>query len=62
MTNKYKVNKKNCVGCGACVAICPEAMELKKDGKAEVIDSEKLEKCGGENICPMAAIKKNDSK
>ena len=56
MTNKYKVNKEKCIGCGTCVAICPEAMELKEDGKAEVIDSEKLEKCGGKDICPISAI------
>jgi len=28
------------------------------DGKAEVIDQEKLEKCGGENVCPVGAIEK----
>ena len=61
--NKYKVNKEVCVGCGACVAVCSEGMELKEDGKAEVIDLEKLEECGGKDICPMAAIeeiKEND--
>ena len=53
---KYKVNKEICVGCGACVAVCPDGIELKEDGKADIVDSEKLEKCGGKNICPMAAI------
>jgi len=53
---KYKVNKEICVGCGACVAVCPEGMVLKEDGKAEVVDSEKLENSGGCNVCPMGAI------
>ncbi|MCL0057115.1 4Fe-4S binding protein [Dehalococcoidia bacterium] len=55
----WRVNKEICVGCGACVAVCPEGMELKEDGKAEVIDSEKLEKCGGKNVCPMGAIERD---
>jgi len=55
---KYKVNKQKCVGCGACLANCPGATQLKEDGKAEIIDEEKLEQCGGENICPMGAIER----
>jgi len=54
----YKVNKEKCIGCGLCVAECPGATEIKEDGKAEVIDSEKLEQCGGEKICPQGAIEK----
>lgn len=57
---KYKVNKDKCIGCGLCVAECPGATELKDDGKAEVIDSEKLEQCGGEKICPQGAIEKTE--
>jgi hypothetical protein len=37
-------------------------MELKEDGKAEVIDSEKLKKCGGKDICPVGAIEEYASK
>ena len=62
MINKYKVNKEKCIGCGTCVAICPEGMKLEEDGKAKVINLEELEKCGGKDICPMAAIEKNGSK
>ena len=51
-----KVNKEKCIGCGICVAECPGGTELKEDGKAEVIDSEKLKKCGGEKVCPYGAI------
>jgi len=56
MTNKYKVNKEKCISCGICFAICPEGMELEENGKAKVVSSEKLEKCGGKDICPMKAI------
>jgi len=55
---KYKVNKEKCIGCGVCVANCPGATKIGEDGKAEVIDEEKLEKCGEENVCPVGAIVK----
>ena len=54
----YKVSKEKCLGCGVCVADCPGATKLGEDGKAEIIDQEKLEKCGGENVCPQGAIEK----
>ena len=51
-----KVDKKKCIGCGACVATCPaQAIELK-DGKA-VIDKKKCEKNGKcIEVCPVSAI------
>ncbi len=52
----YKINKEKCIGCGLCVAECPGGTEIEKDGKAKLIDSEKVEKCGGENLCPYGAI------
>jgi ferredoxin len=55
-----KVNKEKCIGCGLCVAQCDGGIELKEDGKAEVIDSQKLEECGGEKICPYGAIEKTE--
>jgi ferredoxin len=55
---KYKVNKKDCIGCGFCVVECPKGIEIRENGKAEIIDSQKIEKCGGEKICPYGAIKK----
>lgn len=55
---KYILNKKKCIGCGTCVATCPEATELGEDGKAKITSQEKLEQCGGENLCPYGAIEK----
>lgn len=56
----YKIDKEKCVGCGACVQACPQAMKMEAGGKAEIIDQEKLEECGGESICPFGAIKKTE--
>ncbi len=27
-------DRKNCIGCGACAAVCPENWEMKLDGKS----------------------------
>jgi len=56
----FIVNKEKCISCGLCVIECPGGTEMKDDGKAEVIDSEKLEKCGGEKVCPYDAIEKTE--
>lgn len=58
---KYQVNKEKCMGCGVCVATCEGATELEDDGKAKVIDSKKLEQCGGEEVCPYGAIEKEEN-
>jgi len=58
----YKINKEKCIGCGLCVIDCPGGTEMDEDGKAKVIDQEKLEKCGGERICPYGAIEEEDGK
>lgn len=55
---EYKINKEKCIGCGVCVVNCPGATEMEEDGKAKVVDSDKLEQCEGESICPMGAIEK----
>ena len=54
----FRVNKEKCIGCRACIANCPGATKIGKDGKAEIVDQEKLEECGGESICPLGVIEK----
>jgi ferredoxin len=51
-----KVDREKCIGCGACVSICPEVFEMK-DGKAVVKSSTKA-KCVREaaDSCPVQAI------
>jgi len=52
----YKINKQKCVDCQVCLQACPGAIKIDEEGKAEIIDQEKLEQCGGEDICPNGAI------
>src|SRR6056297_3549203 len=57
----YQVNKERCLGvdrCGICLNACSGATQKGKDGKAEVVNQEKLRECGGEKVCPMGAIEK----
>ena len=51
------IDKKRCIGCGTCAAICPEAFEVKEDGKAHVKKQDAP--CIEEAIesCPVNAIK-----
>lgn len=53
-----KVDKKKCIGCGACASICPKVFEMK-DGKANVKSQEKAD-CMDEAVkaCPVQAITK----
>jgi formate hydrogenlyase subunit 6/NADH:ubiquinone oxidoreductase subunit I len=52
----FRINKQKCMGCGVCANNCPRATKIGLDGKAEIVDQEKLEKCRGKDICPMGAI------
>ena len=53
------VKQNECIGCGACVKVCPVGAISMKNGKA-VIDQEKCIKCGKcLNVCPQEAIQPN---
>lgn len=53
------VNKDICIGCGACVAICPGVFQIGADGKSEITnpngagESEIQQAIDG---CPVKAI------
>lgn len=51
------VNKDLCIGCGACVALCPKVFKLGDDGKSEPISQEDKE-CAQKaaESCPVQAI------
>jgi len=52
------VDQDTCIGCGACVELCPEVFELRDD-KAWVIDPEKCDSCNCQEAadsCPVDAI------
>ena len=34
---KVVVNRDNCIGCGACEAICPEVFQLDDEGLSTVV-------------------------
>lgn len=58
-----KINKKKCIGCGACASTCPQVFDMNDNGKAEVkagADLKKNAKCISEAIknCPVEAISK----
>lgn len=52
-----EVNKDLCIGCGACVGVCPvEALSLDEEGKAESNPDVCID-CGAcMGTCPMEAI------
>lgn len=56
-----KIDKEKCIGCGACVSICPEVFELNEDGKAQVVKGADMEKNKktiqeAQDACPVQAI------
>ena len=59
--SKYTIiqERKKCIGCGSCVAVCPENWEMKDDGKAWPIKTE-VEEIGcnkqAEEVCPVQCI------
>lgn len=54
---KIKVDKKKCIGCGACAALCPAVFEMK-GGKSEAKCSETDKPCAKDaaESCPVQAI------
>lgn len=58
---KVRVNE-NCIGCGACTAVCPEVFDLNAEGLAESIIGEDVPEDLVESTkeaatsCPVEAI------
>jgi ferredoxin len=54
-----KVDEGKCIGCGSCVAVCPENFELKENGRSRPLQEE-IDDLGCSQIaaesCPVQAI------
>ena len=62
---KVKVNEEECIGCGACVSLCPEVFDFNDEGYATAKEEEIIEELSQKVIdalesCPVDAIKRND--
>lgn len=67
MVTEVKVNTKDCIGCGACVAICPDIFEFNTDSKSCVKkqpENSKEVECieKAKEACPVDAIQINKVK
>jgi NAD-dependent dihydropyrimidine dehydrogenase PreA subunit len=54
------IKEELCIGCGACVALCPNKILYidEKSGKCKVSDESKCDRLRGcEKVCPVDAIK-----
>lgn len=56
---KIELDKKKCIGCGACTAVCPDYFDMDEDGKAKV-KKQLISDIGcskqAEDTCPVNAI------
>lgn len=60
--SKIVVKREHCIGCEACVAVCPVGAITMPEGKAS-IDDEQCVRCGAcLHECPMEAVTTTDDK
>ena len=67
MAYKITVDKKECIGCGACEAQCPEGFEMEQGSEVKAKPKkEKVDDLGcikdAADICPVNAIKVKEEK
>lgn len=60
MVFKIEQKREDCIGCGACVSMCPDNWEMKDDGKSTP-KKKKLDEVGcnqeAADVCPVQCIK-----
>jgi NAD-dependent dihydropyrimidine dehydrogenase PreA subunit len=58
-TNPPKIDTELCIGCAACVAVCPNGVLEMVDDKSKVVHPEKCQACYTcVEMCPVQAITK----
>ena len=51
------VKTEECIGCGACVSVCPTNCIRGEKSEAHVIDDARCTRCGAcQQICPVDAV------
>mgnify|MGYP002814640712 CR=1 FL=1 len=55
---KIKVDKEKCIGCGACVSVCPKAFKMEGVKAVPIKADVKVVTCekDAESMCPVQAI------
>lgn len=52
------VNAETCIGCGACVSLCPKTFAMNAEGKSEPTSQDDLPcAMNAVDTCPVQAIK-----
>ena len=58
------VDQDMCIGCGVCVATCPEVFEMNEDGKAvataDTTDKNRAGVMDAIDACPVTAIREEE--
>ena len=47
---KIVLERKKCIGCGSCVALCPVFWEMSEDGKSNLKDSATDQNTGNQEL------------
>jgi len=57
---KISIDREKCIGCGSCIAICPDNWEMDGDGKSKPKKTELDDEGCNEKaaqVCPVQCIK-----
>jgi len=60
MNKIVNIDEELCIGCGACVLLCPKKILYidEKSGKCKVSDESKCDRLRGcEKVCPVDALR-----
>jgi ferredoxin len=52
-----RLDREKCIGCGACLLVCPHAVLSLTNGKIEIADRDACMECGAcSRNCPVEAL------